>query len=557
MTRQLKSDSSALAQAFSEIQTHSDLAALLDLRPDQLTHYSFGSGRTYTSFKIRKRRGGQRTILEPAPGLKAIQEKLLQVFSAISSPRSCVHGFVEDRSIATNAAPHVGQDWVLNVDLEDFFPSINFGRVRGMFIALPYGIQPNLATVLARLCTFQNQLPQGNPSSPILSNMIAAPMDAHILKLARRYKAVYTRFADDLTLSRSHPFPEALGTWNPEFLPERVAQVGTQLQKAIESNGFRINDSKIRLQYKDQRQIVTGLTVNRKVNVHRSTPRRIRAMLHAWKVYGHDEAEREFFARYDNKDRPHKRPSFRQVVKGHIDFLAFIKGSDNPWYRRLVAQYARLHGDYTPPAPKLRRPPHLWTWHDALWVVETSEKQGTAFEVDGIGLITCAHVISDDNGNALERIDIYHPRFPARKFSAKVRARDITFDVAVLEIDASSGGALRLPPSAKLADRGTRVIVAGYPQFAPGASLWESKGTIDQIRELEGRKRYIVNFTIVTGASGSPVLDVNRRLLGMVKTGVNNFSEAAAKAEGRTHLPDYGVIPLASILAVAPSTRGS
>src|SRR5205814_3311637 len=119
--------------------------------------------------------------------------------------------FIPARSILTNAKPHLRQKFVLNVDLKDFFPTINFGRVRGVLIAKPYCLLPHIATYIARICCRDNALPQGAPTSPIISNMICSRLDRQLLRLARQYRCVYTRYADDLTFSTSMPrFPGAL-----------------------------------------------------------------------------------------------------------------------------------------------------------------------------------------------------------------------------------------------------------------------------------------------------------------------------------------------------------
>src|SRR5207249_1609329 len=102
----------------------------------------------YAIAQIRKRRGGKRLILMPRGSLVIVQRKLLQVLSNVYRPRLCVHGFVTDRSIVSNAQTHIGRTWVLNVDLHDFFPTIHFGRVRGLFQAPPYSLPLEVATLL-------------------------------------------------------------------------------------------------------------------------------------------------------------------------------------------------------------------------------------------------------------------------------------------------------------------------------------------------------------------------------------------------------------------------
>jgi len=193
-----------------------DVAALLEVKyPDLTWHlYRRGMDTNYTTFEIKKRSGGTREIRAPISALKILQEKLCYILQLIYRVRRPVHGFAIGRSIVSNASPHVGKSFVLSVDIEDFFPSINFGRVRGMFMAAPYDVPERAATVLAQLCCYDNQLPQGAPTSPVVSNMVCGKLDSELHRLARRNRCVYTRYADDLTFSPWNPdvtrFPRAL-----------------------------------------------------------------------------------------------------------------------------------------------------------------------------------------------------------------------------------------------------------------------------------------------------------------------------------------------------------
>jgi RNA-directed DNA polymerase len=149
------------------------------------------------------------------------------------------------------------------VDLKDFFPSITFRRVRGLFEAKPYQLDHSVATVLARICCHKNSLPQGAPTSPIISNMICARMDSQLRQLAVRHRCAYTRYADDLTFSTStRNFPEALAEIVSTETGNKL-KIGVENNHKIKLNGFEINQQKTRLQTSDKRQVVTGLTVNR------------------------------------------------------------------------------------------------------------------------------------------------------------------------------------------------------------------------------------------------------------------------------------------------------
>jgi RNA-directed DNA polymerase len=199
--------------AFTELKNPEDLANLLEISHDQLVYYLFINKSKYTSFSIPKKSGDLRSIHVPSPGLKIIQQKLNQILKVIYNPRFIVHGFTKERNIVTNASIHVRQKFVLNIDIENFFPSINFGRVRGLFINKPYQVDPSLATIIANICCFNNELPQGAPTSPIISNMICARLDSQLYEIAKKHRCYYSRYADDITFSTSvRAFPSELAT---------------------------------------------------------------------------------------------------------------------------------------------------------------------------------------------------------------------------------------------------------------------------------------------------------------------------------------------------------
>lgn len=329
---------------FFALRSRVDVASLLDIDEKQLVfHVHIDSpSRKYKSFTIPKKSGGLRNITAPISPLKLIQQKLSQVLYCVYSSKPSAHGFVKGRSIVTNARLHVRQRLVLNIDLEDFFPSINFGRVRGMFMAQPYKLNSEVATILAQICCFNNQLPQGAPTSPIISNMICAKMDDQLTRLARESRCVYTRYADDITFStyRSQ-FSHEIATIS-ELLEE--VGVGQALEQLIQKNGFRINNNKIRLHAAHRRQEVTGLTVNKFPNVKRKFLNQVRAMLHAWRTYGLEAAEREFNARYKHRYKYGYEGSvpFDHVVAGKIEFLGMVRGKGSLVYRRYFDELCLL-----------------------------------------------------------------------------------------------------------------------------------------------------------------------------------------------------------------------
>lgn len=349
MSIHLSQSDDTLKEKFFALADVDDVVDLLELSSYSFLEYLLyvmPASKRYTKFIIPKKRGGRRIIQEPTNNLKIVQQKLLQVLEVVYQPKPSVHGFCTGRSIVTNAQQHSKNNrFVLNVDLKDFFPSIHFGRVQGMFKAYPYRLPHVVATILAQICSLPTGLPQGAPTSPIISNMLCARLDQQLQRLAKEHRCYYTRYADDITFSTSlKHFPNALAVLDIHE-GNRFIQVGSELSSIINGNGFVINKEKVRLQTKNQRQEVTGLVVNESVNVNRKFIRQIRAMLHAWDKFGYDLAQEEYHDKYCHKKpiKPYQElPSFRQVVKGKIGFVGMVRGQDDYIFRKLNNLAARL-----------------------------------------------------------------------------------------------------------------------------------------------------------------------------------------------------------------------
>lgn len=183
-------------------------------------------------------------------------------------------------SVISNAKRHRGRRYVFNVDLSNFFGTINFGRVRGYFIKdKNFAFHPRVATILAQIACHDNELPQGSPCSPVISNLIGHILDVHLVRLCEKEGCVYTRYADDLTFSTNlADFPASIAVVDPA--DPHVWLPGKELSRLVALSGFEINPSKTRMQYCNSRQEVTGLVVNRKVNVRSEYRRTVRSMVH-------------------------------------------------------------------------------------------------------------------------------------------------------------------------------------------------------------------------------------------------------------------------------------
>lgn len=350
MSTRLSGTPDDLRDQFDRLYTAQDVAKLLDISYSNLSWHIHRkpSSQRYEPFTIKKKSGGLRQINAPKGGLKIIQSKLNQVLQAVYKPKPSVFGFVPGRNIVKNADQHKGQRYILNLDLEDFFPSIHFGRIMGMFMARPYERPKDVARTLAQICCHDTLLPQGAPTSPVISNMICSKMDSELQRIASQNRCWYSRYADDLTFSTSlQEIPKALAYHSPNDGSRRgVVEAGGRLEQIIKKNGFSINTDKVRLHIRNFRQEVTGLTVNVKPNVRRKYVRQIRAMLHAWEKFGLDAAQQEFLSVYDvqkHRGPHHQNPNFRYVVRGKIEFLGMVRGHGDGIYIKFLDKFNVLN----------------------------------------------------------------------------------------------------------------------------------------------------------------------------------------------------------------------
>jgi RNA-directed DNA polymerase len=273
------------------ITNRAQLATLLGFKPASLAYILFKlpPSAKYTTFTIAKRNGGVRIIQAPVPSLKLLQRKLSdllldcvdEINAATGRKDRAAHGFKRGRSIRTNAVKHRHRRWAFNIDLENFFPTIHFGRVRGFFISnKDFSLHQDVATAIAQIACDGNALPQGSPCSPVISNLIAGILDVRLVALASAAGCTYSRYADDLTFSTNKPtFPSEIAIPVPSLGVHTWEPAGP-LQTLIQRAGFTINAAKTRMMYRNSRQDVTGLVVNRKVNVRSEYRRTVRAMVH-------------------------------------------------------------------------------------------------------------------------------------------------------------------------------------------------------------------------------------------------------------------------------------
>ena len=210
----------------------------------------------------------KRIILAPARELKERQRWILRYILKNVELPECVHGFVNNKSIVTNAYCHVNKQEIGCIDIKDFFPSITKKMVVEVFKNLGYS--EKISKALAEICTYEGILPQGAPTSPMIANLVLKSLDLELLTYANKNKLVYTRYADDITIS---------GDINIEKHIEYIS-------KKLNEYGFCVNEEKNHIMKDNYRKIVTGLVVTNIVKVPKKYKRKFRQEIYYCKKYG-------------------------------------------------------------------------------------------------------------------------------------------------------------------------------------------------------------------------------------------------------------------------------
>lgn len=264
-----------------------ELAVLLGYKPSAMTSiiYKTPIEQRYNEFEIPKKNGGVRLIKAPSPKLKVLQSRLanylyacLEEIEESRKTKSVSHGFRKSVGIVSNAKSHKNRRFVLNIDLENFFPSFHFGRVRGFFLKDKcFELNEEVATTIAQIACDGQALPQGSPCSPVISELVGQILDLRLLRFAKKNGVRYSRYADDLTFSTNQKsFPSQVAIQDKADASKWT--LGKALVDKIEASGFRVNTSKTRMHIKGSRQRVNGLVVNEKANIASHYYRRTRAM---------------------------------------------------------------------------------------------------------------------------------------------------------------------------------------------------------------------------------------------------------------------------------------
>ena len=496
-----------------ELANEATLLAHLGLSAKELKKIWWYRGRMYHLFSIAKGAGKVRLITAPDRRLKILQSTLAPLLDQLYRVRNPVHGFVPARSVKTNAEAHAGRRFVVNLDLQDFFPTITENRVRGLLTSL--SVDMRVAEMIARLCCVNSHLPQGAPTSPVLSNMICYRLDTDLLRIAKGARAIYTRYADDITFSTYQPpaplFESALptvGRFSPKLL-------GPRLREAFQSNGFTINPDKCHYADRNSRRIVTGVKINAGLNVDRRYVRHVRALLHSVETLGLTDAQAKFVAS-GGKCR------LAAHLRGKISYVAHLKGLTDPVVRSLALRYNKSFSHQPiklAPTAEERR-------DRSVWIVEhwaNGGEQGTAFFLKDVGLVTAAHCVK-----GISEFTVYHPTKPSNRASVTVLKRCEHRDLAILAHAVHDAEYFELGAASRTIAVGDVVSAYGYPGYGPGDKINLRTGTVTSRPTKSAVQMIEVTQELSQGMSGGPILDAHGEVIGVIHKGGSNESRQLA-----------------------------
>lgn len=197
-----------------------------------------------------KESGGFRTISAPRRSLKNVQRRLHRVFASRLDYGVYSHYGIRRRSNLTNALRHTGKSVLFTCDIKSFFPSVRPERVREALVR-EQGCSSSVATLITKLVTYDNQLPQGAPTSTDIANIVTMRLQRRLNGLARQWGLDFSIYADDITFS---------GNRVPDEFVDRAKSL-------IREEGFTVHLDKGGVFDKSRSQMVTGINVAHGVTV--------------------------------------------------------------------------------------------------------------------------------------------------------------------------------------------------------------------------------------------------------------------------------------------------
>ena len=442
---------------------------------------------------------------------------------------------MKKRNIVDNAKRHTKKQEILNIDLKDFFTQFHFGRVRGMLMAKPYNLGKEAATTIAQIACHNGILPQGAPTSPILTNMLCVPLDNSLMLFAKKHGLTYTRYADDLTFSsyKACLFEEIV------FKADGKLILCEELQKIFEKHNIIVNKNKITLRNRFTRQETTGIIVNRYPNVKREYYKQLRAILYNCGVVGVYNTAKKYIDLglchnskiIECKDNPEREELivnwFKMVIKGKIAFIKQVKGQEHPSFYVLASKANEVFKEelfdlsYFDKLNSILR-------NNMFIVQERSSdniRQGSAFYVSNVGVFTSYHVTEN---NAF--FNLYSSTGQKTNYiisnELNLKSDNDEIDYSLFNIKVNGAIDLNIGDSSTLTI-GDSVTIAGFPDYKIGDSITTQTCQIVSISTLFGAPFYKVSGRIIHGASGGIVLNSRCEVVGIFKGGIVTLEEDA------------------------------
>lgn len=295
-----------IEKGFPIIYNTSHLSVLVGYKKDYIKRAVIFTPKYYRNFEIKKKNGKIRKISEPLPSLKEIQDWILQNILEVEKVSPFAKAYRKKVSLTENLKFHKQQSKVVTLDLQDFFPSITTKNVEDIFYS--FGYSELISNLLSKLCTKDGYLPQGAPTSPYLSNIYFKRADDQIIKYCLGNEIRYTRYADDLSFS---------GNFDELKLIEFIKSI-------VQSIGLSLHPDKIKIMKPHERQTVTGIVVNEKLQVVFHKRNKLRQELYYINKYG--------ITNHMQKTGIKKR-NYLEHLLGKINFVLQINPNDEEFKR--------------------------------------------------------------------------------------------------------------------------------------------------------------------------------------------------------------------------------